>query len=83
MKNRHRIFQVVCGDVIGVIDEPSALDPKTPLAEQWIVRIGTLRRYPRMRRPVEAEIEKVVIALREFLRRERHAEATPEAIKRN
>lgn len=36
------VFETKNGNMIGVIEEPIDLDPKKPLQEQWLVKIGVI-----------------------------------------
>lgn len=39
-----KIFEVVSGNVIGIVEEPTPLDPNKRLQEQRTVKIGVLDR---------------------------------------
>jgi hypothetical protein len=56
----------VVGNVVGVVEEPDALDPARPLGEQYMVKVGALdRRLPLAR----DDAEEVIDRLRAFVTR--------------
>lgn len=63
-----RLFQVISGNTIGVVDEPEAIDPRTPLREQLIVKIGVLDPQRARREGFSADDARIVVdRLREFV----------------
>lgn len=38
----HHVFRVVSGNVIGVVEKPETIDPRKPVTEQYLVKIGAL-----------------------------------------
>jgi len=63
-----RLFQVVSGNTIGVVDEPEVIDPEKPLREQLIVKIGVLDPLRARREGFSADDARIVVdRLREFV----------------
>lgn len=63
-----RLFQVISGNTIGVVDEPEAIDPEKPLREQLIVKIGVLDPLRARRESFSAADARIVVdRLREFV----------------
>ena len=58
------LYQVIIGNVIGVVEEPDRFDPLRPLSEQYTIRIGAVdRRLPLDR----LDVRQVISHLQNFV----------------
>ncbi len=60
---RHRVYRVVSGNVVGVVEKPETIDPQKPLVEQYQVKIGVLDRNGGL---PKSDAEIVIRKLRKF-----------------